>query len=305
MLRRGMRGVVLAIAFATSSAACTWPEHRFAEGDAAFADAAASDAALDDASDAEALPKPTECAPSPLKQGACEELRELTGAFVADGAGDEFCRSGDGGVAIPPRRFSVKEAARTTPSPAPSGLAERVEVRAGLSAYGVHVFVQVLGDPRVLVDRVDLVQGDAVEIHLRGSHDRALTGAHEDDDAHHLVLTPPGDDAEGLAARYLHDQRKTPIDDAIWHSRRVVGGWEVELHYPWTTLGNQAAPGMTMGFDVAVDVKDDPGASGREVRALLHYQAVPSSPSCDAVGSTTAEPWCDDRTWCIVKAYVP
>ena len=178
-------------------------------------------------------------------------------------------------------------------------------MRVGISPFGVHVFVQVLGDPRVLVDRDELTEGDAVEIFMRGTPGRMLTGELAADEALHVVLTPPSTTAEGLGAQYYEGKRGAPIADDRWHSRRVQGGYEVELHYPWTDLKNQSAPGMEMGFDVAIDVKDDPSAKGRELRALMHYQPVASSASCDALAISPPDPLCDDRTWCLAKAYVP
>lgn len=302
------RFVVLAV-LATG---CSWPDHQFRDPDDGAAgdlDSSAGDGEPDtylEPEDSSAYPVPMTCPPQLEKAAPCDELREFPGVWEPDGDAREFCRDlTTGKQATPPRRFTVAEAARTSPSPAPARFKQRFEVRAGLSAYGVHVFVQVLGDPRVLVDRDDLVQGDAVEIFLRGHHDRTLTGALDADEGHHLVLTPPSTSAEGLGARYVDGKRGAPLADSDWHSRRVQGGFEIELHYPWTLLKNQAAPGTTMGFDVAIDLKDDPTAKGRELRVLMHVTPVASSPSCAALSVSPADPFCDDRTWCLAKAYVP
>jgi len=301
-----------ALCIALAGAGCGWSDHQFDRvDDAAVTDATPdgrTDVDLDSGfpvDDAAGLPDPTNCPPSPTTAGFCAALADFAGAFVNDGAGDEFCRASDAGAQMPPRRFTVTEAARTAPSPPPAGFAERFEVRAGLDAYGVHVFVQVLGDPRVLVDRDDPVQGDAVELFLRGTVTRELTGNLESDEGNHLVLTPPSATAGGVGWRYLGGVKKLPLSDSDWHSRRVKGGWEVEVHYPWTELKNQPAPGMVMGFDVAIDLKDDPAKKGRDVRALMHVTPVASSASCTALGVSPADPLCDDRTWCLAKAYVP
>jgi hypothetical protein len=281
---------------------CGWPEHRFREVDSALDSSV--DAPLEP-EDTAAFPTPTGCPPQGEKQAVCDEIRHFPGVWEPDGEGVEFCREEDGKQSTPPRRFLVREAARTEPSPALARFTQKVEVRVGISPYGVHVFVQVLGDPRVLVDRDDLTQGDAVEIFVRGTPSRTLTGELAEDDALHLVFTPPSSTAEGLGARYYQGKRGAPLADDLWHSRRVRDGYEVELHYPWTELKNQSSPGMQMGFDVAIDVKDDSTAKGRELRALMHVQPVTSSPSCDALAITPADPLCDDRTWCLAKAYVP
>jgi hypothetical protein len=277
--------------FAAALVSCAWPEHRFRSDDAAVVED------FGPPEDSNAFPPPSECPPEAERVNACDELRHFPGTWVVDGKGDEFCRSEMGKLATPVRRFSMKEAAKTTNAALP----ETVEVRAGLSPYGVHVFVKVLGDPRAIVDRDDLTKGDAIEIFVRGYHDRTLTGALDVDQAHHLVLTPPTATSEGLAARYLNGKRGAPLADERWQSRRVKGGWEVELHYSWADLdNNQPAVGMTIGFDIAIDIRDDAGSG----RAIMHVQPVSASP-CDALSITPADPRCDDRTWCLAKAYVP
>lgn len=282
---------------------CGWPSHRFREDDDAavvVTDSSTLDVAPDfgPPEDTAGLPAPSECPPEVERVGVCDELRHFPGTWKADAVGDEFCRDETGKLATPLRRFSLKEAARTTGA----GFPETVEVRAGLSAYGVHVFVKVMNDPRVIVDREDLLKGDAIELFLRGYHDRALTGELDVDQGHHLVLTPPTASAEGLAALYSKGKRGAPLADDQWHSRRVKGGWEIELHYPWKHLNdNQPAPGQVMGFDVAIDIADD----GGRARAIMHLQPVTSSPSCDGLGIAPADPSCDARTWCLAKAYLP
>lgn len=259
--------------------ACGWPEHRFREADAT---------AVEDTAN---LPTATTCPPESERAAPCDVLRNFPDRWEADGEGSEFCRKESGKLSTPPRRFTAKEAARVTPAGATPP--EQFVVRAGISAFGVHVFVQVLGDPRVIVDRDEPTRGDAVEIFLRGRRDAMLTGALDLDEAHHLVLTPPSESASGLGARYLNGKRIGSVADEQWHSRRVRGGWEAELHYPWTVLGAQPSPGMTMGFDIAFDVRDDP--AGEAVHVVMHLEPV----------GTCMDPSCDDRTWCLAKAYVP
>lgn len=279
-------------------AGCSWPDHHFRDE--------AVDAALEPEDSAD-YPVPTACPPQAERQAVCDEVRHFPGVWEIDGSGVEFCREEDGKQSTPPRRWTIAEAARTEPSPAPASFTQKIEVRVGISPYGMHVFVQVTGDPRVLVDRDDPTQGDAVEVFLRGTPPRALTGDLAADDGIHLVMTPPSTAAEGVGVRYDGVTNTVPLRDDQWHSRRVRTGYEVELHLPWAELveANQSAPGQVLGFDVAIDVKDDPGAKGRELRAIMHVQPVSSSPSCDAAKITPADPKCDDRTWCLAKAYVP
>jgi hypothetical protein len=265
--------------------ACSWPEHSFRDRDASVV------TPVEDTAD---LPIPTPCPPESERQQPCDELRHFPGTWDVDGEGREFCRIGDmGKLATPMRRWSFATAAKVTPAGAM--MPEQIVVRAGLSSYGVHVFVQVLDDRNVIIDRVDPLKGDAVEIFLRGTHDRTLTGALDVDQAHHLVFTPPAAGAEGVGFRYLNNKPVGSVPDGDWHSRRVRDGWEVELHYPWKSLDdNQSAPGMTLGFDIAINLRDDPSREAE--RAVMHLE--PTETGCK-------DPSCDDRTWCLAKAYVP
>lgn len=305
-----MRGLIVACVLV----GCTWPSHRFRDDALAGADAAAEDAFADGAGDAPSdatdaldsgLPPPTRCKPSSVKALPCDVLPSFDGTVTLDGAGDEFCVQADGGPELPPRRFGVTDADFLAPSPAPAGLAESVEIRAGLAADGVHVFVQVQNDPSVIVDLDDLVRGDAVEIYLRGHRNLPLNGDLESDDAQVLVIAPPTATTEARASFYVHGKRATSIPASYWRARRVAGGYELEVHYPWTELLNEPSPGMVIGFDVALDVKDDPSAPTRQLRAIMHYDAVADSPACKTYGFGAADPLCDDRTWCLAKAYVP
>ncbi len=294
---------------------CTFPEHQFrddtdAKPDVAI-DAVVLDGALDgavdssvDATDAATdsvvdvgsdAPAPTSCT-DPSMTSFCAPIVGLVGAYAVDGLGTEYCASG-----VWSRGFEVKAAMRTTPSPVPAKITERVVVRALLSSYGYHVHVAVLDDPRIVVDTSDYTQGDAVELFLRGA--KAATGDLVADQAVHVVVTPPTATSGPNAAYYVGGKKGAGLPGGAFAGRIVAGGWEVEVVLPWTTIKNEPAPGDKIGFDVAVDVKDDPSLSAREVRAIMSYEAVASSPTCSALG-TPADPACDDRTWCAPVAYL-
>ncbi|GAC1393306.1 MAG: hypothetical protein NVSMB47_00340 [Polyangiales bacterium] len=307
-------------AMVVALAACGFPEHTYRDArgmtpdSGASADANESDARGDgdrdaapgtevgDVGDVSDLgadarptgPPPTRCAPE-TTTSACDVVLDLPGGTVVlDGAGDEFCAA-----KIPARTFTVEGAAHTQPAPPPAGLTQRVAVRAGLSAYGFHVHVQVLDDPRIVVSQPDLARGDAVEIFLRGAFPSALTGELAHDHALHVVLVPPSAGSGADAAIYDGESRGGALDPALWAARLVDGGYEVELRVPWTMLGDQPVPGSHVGLDVAVDVKDDPAATSRAARALLEDVSLPSSTSC----AGAIQPSCDDRTWCLAPAY--
>lgn len=296
-------------------AGCTFPEHQFRDESAdATPDVAldtvttdgaidaldsgvdatdtATDSAVDVGSDA---PAPTSCA-DPSMTSFCAPIVALVGAYAVDGLGTEYCASG-----VWARGFEVKAAMRTTPTPVPAKITERVVVRAVLSSFGYHVHVAVLDDPRIVVDTTDYTQGDAVELFLRGA--KPATGDLVADQAVHVVVTPPTATSGPNAAFYVGGKKGAGLPGGAFAGRLVAGGYEVEVVLPWTTVKNEPAPGDKIGFDVAVDVKDDPSLSAREVRAIMSYETVASSPTCAALGKA-ADPACDDRTWCAPVAYL-
>lgn len=300
-----------------------WPSHSFREESAADssvdaavdsetsdADSAVDSTVIDaDAADVptEVLPPPTSCGASSSKANACDVLRFFPGIPVLDGAGDEFCDVDAGMAALPPRTFSLADADRTIPTTVPAGLKQRVEVRAGLSSLGLHVFVHV-DDPSVVVDLGDYTQGDAIEIFFRGNKALPLNGDLETDEAQVIVIIPPTATTTARAAKWLRGKKSASVDGSQFAARRVTGGWEAELHYPWTEILNEATPGQVMGFDLALDVKDDPTAPKRAVRAIMHEETISGgSPPCETFGFgfATPDPLCDDRLWCLIKAYVP
>ena len=235
-------------------------------------------------------PDPTTCAPlAPAL--ACATLSEVLAPDleILDGKGDELCD-------LAPRTFSAAkgEHRRPTTTDAP----QQVTVRVGVSARGVHFHVQVLDDPWLVV-KDDLVSGDAIEIFVRGVHD-PITGKLTSDGGRHFVFVPPtsGRPADGREVR--SDGTYGALSASFFGIRGVRSGYEVELRLPWTDLGGQPSPGSSMGFDVGIDVSDDE-AMPRRVQSFLHYQSPTAATTCTA--TTTAEPSCDDRTWCEAFAY--
>ncbi|MGZ3422718.1 MAG: sugar-binding protein [Polyangiales bacterium] len=296
-----------------------WPSHSFRDETIAdsVADSATAGDALDDTTATEdssvtetdgameVLPPPTTCGATSTKANGCDVLRAFTAIPVVDGVGDEFCTVDAGVPENPPRTFSLADADRTEPATVPAGLTEKAEIRAGLSSFGVHVFVHV-DDPSVVVDLTDYTQGDAIEIFLRGNKSLPLNGDLETDFAQVIVIIPPTATTSARAAFWLRGMKSASVDASRWAARRVKGGWEAELHYPWSALMNEASPGQVIGFDLALDVKDDPSAKTRAVRAIMHEETITGgSPPCTTFGFATPDPQCDDRLWCLAKAYVP
>lgn len=252
---------------------------------------------MGDAGDAAPVdaPLPTTCT-DPSMTSFCAPIVGLVGPYTVDGLGDEYCASG-----VWARGFEVKGAMRTMPSPVPAKFLERVVVRAVLSSYGFHVHVAVLDDPRVLVDGTDPTQGDAVELFLRGA--RPATGDLATDQALHVVVAPPTTTTGPVAYTYVGGKKGAALPGGAFAGRLVAKGYEVEVVLPWTTIKNEPAPGDKIGFDVAVDVKDDAAASGRELRAIMNFETLASSSACSALGKPI-DPACDTRTWCAPTAYL-
>ncbi|MEO7091891.1 MAG: sugar-binding protein [Polyangiales bacterium] len=291
--------VVLASCSLTS-AGCAFPDYVFPGrvGDAfAAPDVADALAAPDVADVVDAIdsppggPPPTACADIGIAL-ACGTIVEMFSPDlqVLDGKGDEMC-------AIAPRVFPVESGEHRTPI-AKNGAPQQAKVRVGVSARGVHFFVQVLEDPWIVVAS-DLVQGDAVEIFVRGVHD-PITGKLSSDGGRHFVFVPPNDGKSGDGREVRSDGTYGPLSAGYYGIRGVRAGYEVEMRLPWTELGGQPAPGDEMAFDVGIDVSDDEKGP-RRVQSFLYYQSVASPTTCTT--TTTAEPRCDDRTWCEAFAY--
>lgn len=288
--------------------ACAFPDYVFPGkgGDAIVAGDGASDSiGIDssstdgggdggsgDVADAgEVGPPPTKC-PAITEAAACATIGEMPSPDleVLDGNGEELC-------ALAPRRFAVNEGQHRKPT-GTSDAPQQVVVRVGVSARGVHFHVQVLVDPWIVVQD-DLVQGDAVEIFVRGVHD-PITGKLTTDGGRHYVFVPPtgGRPADGREIR--PDGTYGPLSGAFYGIRAVEGGYEVEMRLPWTDLGGQPAPGDAMAFDVGIDVSDDEKIP-RRLQSFLYYQAPTGATTCTT--TSVAEPSCDTRTWCEAFAY--
>ncbi len=302
---RSAPALVVVVTFAALCGGCAFPDYVF-PGAGAGSDAdvleTTPDARLDvsDVSDGppidapndvpEVGSPPTVC-PARAALSPCAPIEELLvpDSEVVDGKGDDLC-------VLSPREFSARAGAHRTP--ATSEVPARVVLRVGISARGIHLHAQVLDDPHLLVED-DPVTGDAIEIFLRGVVD-PLTGALAADGGRHVVLAAPGSGHAPFGA--LVSAGKYGALPFRFASRIVAGGYEVEMVAEWTDLPGQPAPGQSMGFDFAVDVKDDPAHTSRDLQSFLYFQALTSGPTpCSSVSA--AAPSCDDRTWCTLYAY--
>jgi hypothetical protein len=264
--------------------------------DAAHADASEADAKRDGATDGSPYPAPTVCSGA-SSVSFCSAIVVAPGPITIDGRGDDMC-----GVA--PRTFLAKDADFLLRSDATYTPPESVSVRAALDASGVYVFVQVLGDPAILVapgTAGAIAAGDAVEIYLRGYRSGALDGKYGDDGALEIVVTPPTATSSPRAERYVMDAPMGAYDDGAFAAVLVDGGYQVELFVPWSALPAEPANGQSLGFDVGVDIADDPSTKSRQARAVMNIRTLSGSSNCGPI----LAPWCDDRVFCQVNAYGP
>ena len=68
-------------------------------------------------------------------------------------------------------------------------------------------------------------------------------------------------------------------------------------------LPAEPASGESIGFDVGVDINDDPSFSGRQCRVAMAASAIGGGSSRCA--AAPIGPWCDDRAFCTASTYIP
>ncbi|MGZ3423699.1 MAG: hypothetical protein ACXVEF_35730 [Polyangiales bacterium] len=236
------------------------------------------------------------CTGASTKGDACARVPHFSGTQKVDGVGDEFC-------GLPVSTWDKRTAQLNLPSPPPSGVDPRVELRVGWSDVGLHLHVHVI-DAAVLVSPVEQVlhTGDSVEIYasgfvpMGGDYDETT-----DVGAVHLILAPPGAGLEARALVYSsrYDHPASALSRSLYAGRIVSDGYEIEVQLPWSLITRGAPPIASggIGLTAAVNAKDVPTDADRALQTFLGFHPVsPGSNSC--VGSPGVQPWCDDRTWC-------
>ncbi|RYG65584.1 hypothetical protein EON77_18350 [bacterium] len=99
---------------------------------------------------------------------------------------------------------------------------------------------------------------------------------------------------------FRYQSSYAPPGDPEFAVRTRPGGYDVEARIPWETLYDgprTASAGRGIALSIALDMRDDPAARGREAFSLLENLPLPDgvATSC-ATG--VALPSCDDRLWC-------
>jgi hypothetical protein len=241
---------------------------------------------------------PTNCGDVLAQIDPCVAIPQFFGTQVVDGIGNEFC-------AIPAFDFDVKNAPASIPSPPPN-LPEHVSLRVAWSQDCLHLHVHVKDD-QVFVQRGTYsFDADAIEFFVSGPSLTGYSGSYDgtsDGGAIQIVISPPNPPEYPTAEAKAwwnprRQQSQADIAEQYYAGRRVSDGYEVELKFPWPTVADAPQRGRHIAFNLGVDVRDAVDASGRQMQAFLRLPTLPGDEACGFTGGRTAEPFCDDRTWC-------
>lgn len=172
-------------------------------------------------------------------------------------------------------------------------------IRAAWSERGVHVHAHVQDPAVVVAAGDDVAQGDSLELYLAATSE--LTGPFDgvrDGGAYQVILAPPAGGHPTRATVYLHPAKAVetsePLDPSRFAGRLVQDGYEIEVLLPWRTAA--PAAGTTIGFDVGLNVNDDPATPRRAFQFAIANLPVVDASNCTA--DVGPQPFCDDRTWC-------
>lgn len=321
MLRRQVRQL-LAVALATSLAACSYPTFGFDPQDAGAptptdasdddalaessvdADSEAATDALGDAGD----PYAPSCPTGTDGWDLCSTIPHLpSGTIITlDGNGAELCD-------FPAFALDASDAQWTNPAPAPTfatGLVAHVRMAwfDGVTAAtsGLVVHASILGADHVATTKGhDLSQGSAFELFVAGFS--SFSGGYDsttDAGALALLFPTPGS-PDGHVVSVQHGEEVGYAPSSIkYASRAVLGGYEIEALIPWSAMANSVksdpvpVAGSSIGVDMSVYAR-----SSDNVHAEIIAVDSPPSPTPDC--GTEAAPDCDDRAWCTARLGAP
>ena len=223
----------------------------------------------------------------------CKQIPKFTGTQVVDAQVDDLC-------ALPAVIF---DAAHSKPISYHTTPTEVATVRAGWSAAGFHVFVDVVDSSVQVVSTVDMTQattktyqGDSIELMISSSN--SVTGL-TSTDANTLHVTVP---AQGPAvivktanSNGSSQGAYTAMPTSAYHQRLTATGYAIEMKLPWP--GAAPAAGATVRFDIILNSADKSFGNVDDMRdgQLIYYLGAVSNSTCQ--GSDLA-PFCDDRAWC-------
>jgi len=217
----------------------------------------------------------------------CDSIPQFTGTQTVDGNDGDVC-------SLPSFVLNTDSAQHVRVDHTGSeSRPESASVRLGWSSAGLHAFITVT-DPAVVPNGAleEIWNGDGIEL-MFASTAQGLTGNTGSDPATHtsIAATP------GLAASIQTvggSASSSALASDSYETSVVAPGYTIELLLPWP--GSAPSSGTQIAFDMALNSADDDPAGapdGRDAQAILYLGSVGGSTCGD-----TAEPWCDDRTWC-------
>jgi hypothetical protein len=219
-------------------------------------------------------------------------IPRFNGTQMVDGNADDFCD-------VPITTLSLASAALSIGNTA--GTPHRADIRVAWSETALHVHAAVT-DPNVLVQAPnDSWSGDSLDVYIAASGN--VTGSLSLDDAWQVILAPPSTDGSIAASAMRY-----PAIEAIssgFANTLTDDGYAVELLLPWPG-GAVLASGAAVMLNFALNVREQ-ACDGTDLNSCRQYYgaffagAAGSPSDCDnytLLSGRSAEPWCDDRTWC-------
>lgn len=221
----------------------------------------------------------------------CECMPRFLGSQSVDGAGDEFS-------VFAPMTFALVSAPYVNAGRA-GAQPETVTLRAAWSDVGLHVHVHV-EDPSIVPDSsATLWNGDNVQLFAAPTGD--LTGTYmgtEDGGAIHVLISAPDltDVSRAVVIYQNGAASNSTFVNGLYATRRVAGGYEVEVQLKWLPAAAKPQSRGRVGFDLLVGAASDSSVGLALEGGLANNPVSGSSPACELGGRV--QPGCDDRTWC-------
>lgn len=221
-----------------------------------------------------------------------EGIPMMTGEQTVDGDPSDFCD-------VPQVVLDLSTAALSIGDT--SGLPHRAEIRVAWTADALHLYAKVT-DPNVMPEAPpDSWSGDSLDVYLASSSD--TSGNLGDDGTPQLILAPPSPDGSVPASAM-----RFPAQEQIssgYAAMTTDDGYVVELSYPWPG-GATMSSGSTIAIDFALNVREMACGDVSDLNDCRQYYGAYTSTAqgsgpCDSytlLSGQSAEPWCDNRTWC-------
>jgi hypothetical protein len=145
------------------------------------------------------------------------------------------------------------------------------ELRARWTPETLYLIINVHDD--VLVqDRERPFQGDCVEIFLdcRTAEDAEELGSNDDD--LQICFVPPSGDAPGFVMVCGDEYKKDRLKTVRYAARQTKDGYTMEIAFPVACLmTDRLRPGSVLGFNWAVDDRDEPGERKRRKCSMVWF----------------------------------